>query len=173
MDLKTLRRVPEERISGVLGIAAVVAGLGAGLERSTFTNYGEARKAAYEESVIPEQKVVAAELLVQLLPEWADTIATTYVVDFDVTHVRALQEAIADVWRRAESAAGKKLLMRAEFKRLVGLVPAADGSDNVYVGPNNYVADLPGTAGGNPPGGPSTRTFPPAAGATKETGAAA
>lgn len=173
MDLKALRRIPEERISGVLGIAAVVAGLGAGLDRSTFTNYGEARKAAYEESVIPEHKICAAELLVQLLPEWADTERTTYVIEFDVTHVRALQEAIADVWRRAESAATKGLIWRSDFKRLVGLVPAADGSDDVCIFPNNYtISD--GLAGGNPPGGPSTRvTTDAAAGATEETGVAA
>jgi HK97 family phage portal protein len=173
MDLKALRRIPEERISGVLGIAAVVAGLGAGLDRSTFTNYGEARKAAYEESVIPEHKICAAELLVQMLPEWADTEALTYVVEFDVTHVRALQEAIADVWRRAESAGTKGLIKRSDFKRMVGLVPAADGSDDVFVYPNNYtISD--GTAGGNSPGGPSTRVIPPAAaGATEQTGVAA
>ena len=35
MDLKELRRLPEERISGGLGIPAIVAGLGAGLDRST------------------------------------------------------------------------------------------------------------------------------------------
>jgi HK97 family phage portal protein len=164
MDLKALRRIPEERISGVLGIAAVVAGLGAGLDRSTFTNYGEARKAAYEEAVIPTQKEIAAEILVQMLPEWADTESDNYVVEFDITHVRALQEAVADVWRRAESAATKGLLKRAEFKRLVGLTPAADGSDEVYVYPNNYTvfdpeagAIVPGSGGGNSPAGPSTR----------------
>jgi hypothetical protein len=36
--LRELRRIPEERITAVLGIPAIVAGLGAGLARSTFTN---------------------------------------------------------------------------------------------------------------------------------------
>jgi phage portal protein BeeE len=40
LNLKELRRIPEERVTAVLGIPAVVAGLGAGLDRSTFTNMG-------------------------------------------------------------------------------------------------------------------------------------
>jgi HK97 family phage portal protein len=38
MDMKTLHRVPEERISAVLGVPAIVAGLGAGLERCIISN---------------------------------------------------------------------------------------------------------------------------------------
>jgi phage portal protein BeeE len=53
MNLRELRRIPEERITAVLGVSAIVAGLGAGLDRSTFTNFGEARRAAYQESIIP------------------------------------------------------------------------------------------------------------------------
>lgn len=45
LNLKDLRRVPEERVTAVLGVPAMVAGLGAGLDRSTFTNMGEARQA--------------------------------------------------------------------------------------------------------------------------------
>ncbi|MDQ3672704.1 MAG: phage portal protein, partial [Actinomycetota bacterium] len=51
--LRDLRRIPEERVSAVTGIPAIVVGFGAGLERSTFTNMGEARQAAYEAGLIP------------------------------------------------------------------------------------------------------------------------
>jgi HK97 family phage portal protein len=151
MDLKALRRVPEERISGVLGIAAVVAGLGAGLERSTFTNYGEARKAAYEESVIPEQRLISAEIEVQLLPDFADTESQEYDVDFDLRQVRALQEAADAIWSRNRAAASAGLITRAAFKRAVGETVADDGSDDVYVMPNNY--SVVPVRGGIPPGG--------------------
>lgn len=161
MDLKALRRVPEERISGVLGIAAVVAGLGAGLDRSTFTNYGEARKAAYEEAVIPEQRLLGAEIEVQLLPEFADTEAQEYDVDFDLRHVRALQEAVDAIWSRNRAAASAGLITRATFKRAVGEAVADDGSDEVYVMPNNFsvvpVRGVMPPAGQTPPrGGPPT-----------------
>jgi hypothetical protein len=36
LNLKELRRIPEERVTAVLGVPAIVAGLGAGLDRSTF-----------------------------------------------------------------------------------------------------------------------------------------
>lgn len=38
MDLKALRRIPEERVSAVLGVPAIVAGLGAGLDRCIIGN---------------------------------------------------------------------------------------------------------------------------------------
>lgn len=168
MDLKALRRVPEERISGVLGIAAVVAGLGAGLERSTFTNYGEARKAAYEESVIPEQRLAGAELVTQLLPDFADTEAQEYEVDFDLRNVRALQENVDAVWSRNRAAASALLITRAAFKRAVGEPVAEDGSDDVYVGPNNFAIAPP--RGVIPPGGrPSGPPIPPTAAADGPT----
>lgn len=95
-----LRRVPEERISAALGIPAIVVGLGAGLERSTFANYAEAREAAYESGIIPMQKLLAAQITSQLLrmePQFdsgpRDRVA------FDTSKVRILQE---DMNRLAE-----------------------------------------------------------------------
>jgi HK97 family phage portal protein len=41
--LRELRRIPEERVSAVTGIPAIVVGFGAGLERSTFCLPGDAR----------------------------------------------------------------------------------------------------------------------------------
>lgn len=131
MNLRELRRIPEERISAVLGVSAIVAGLGAGLDRSTFSNFAEARKAAYQESIVPLQRLIAAELEVQLLDDFADI--TTYDVDFDLTNVTALQEDWNNVWRRAESAAAKGLITVQDFQRAVGQ-PVADGPE-VYLRP--------------------------------------
>ena len=159
MDLKALRRIPEERVTAVLGISAIVAGLGAGLDRSTFTNFGEARKAAYEESVIPMQRLIAAELEVQLLPEFASEqqIERELLdVGFDLRNVRALQDAAGDVWKRTESAATKGLVKRSDFKRAVGL--PVEPEDDVYVIPNNFSL-VPG--GGNPPPAGSRATVGP------------
>jgi HK97 family phage portal protein len=171
MQLRELRKVPEERITAVFGVSAIVAGLGAGLDRSTFTNFGEARKAAYQESVIPLQRLIAAEIEVQLLPDWADTESTPHDVGFDTSKASALQEALDAVWKRNESAAKVGLLMRSEFKRSVGLEAAP--TDDVYIIPGNYVI-LP--AGATPPSPtapapaqpatiqPGTRTVRPGAG---------
>jgi HK97 family phage portal protein len=140
MNLRDLRKIPEERITAVLGVAAIVAGLGAGLDRSTFSNFGEARKAAYEESIIPSQRLIAAELEIQLLDEFANLL--DYDVDFDWSKATAMQENAADVWKRNQDAATKGLITRAQFKQAVGL-PVVEG-DEVYVVPQNMLFVSPG-----------------------------
>jgi HK97 family phage portal protein len=137
MELRQLRRIPEERISAVLGVPAGVAQLGAGLDRNTFTNYGEGNVAAYTQGVIPTQGDLAAVLELQLLPEFTGGEALAEIdVWFDWTKVAAMQAAADAVWRRFEGAATKGLVMRSQFKRAVGL--DVEQGDDVYVVPNNY-----------------------------------
>ena len=90
MDMKTLHRVPEERISAVLGVPAIVAGLGAGLDRSTYSNVREAREMFTEAKLIPLWRGIAADITIQLVPDFASDAAT--VVDFDLSAVRALAD---------------------------------------------------------------------------------
>lgn len=90
MDLTALRRIPEERVTAVTGIPAIVAGLGAGLDASTYSNYAQAREAAYESNVIPTQRLFAEELRVQLLSEYGDINKLEF--DFDLSNVRVLQD---------------------------------------------------------------------------------
>jgi len=141
MNLRDLRKIPEERVSAVFGVAAIVAGLGAGLDRSTFSNFSEARKAAYEEGIIPDQRLFAAELELQLLPEFGITDGLD--VLFDWKMATAMQENAADVWKRHSDAAVKGLIMRSDFKRAVQ-IPIQKDADDVYVVPKNYVFLKPG-----------------------------
>lgn len=89
--LKELRRIPEERVTAVLGIPAVVAGLGAGLDRSTFTNMAEAREAAYESGIIPTQRILAEDIRWQLLADY-EPDPFKWRMGFDLSKVRVLQE---------------------------------------------------------------------------------
>jgi HK97 family phage portal protein len=91
MDLKQLRRIPEERISAVLGIPAIVAGLGAGLDRSTYANMAEAREMAYEGGIIPLQRLVASQTGHQLLSDFTDDLVN-YRVSYDLSEIRVLQD---------------------------------------------------------------------------------
>ncbi len=129
MDMKALRRLPEERISAVIGIPAIVAGLGAGLDRSTFANMSEAREMAYESNIIPTQRLLAAELQTQLLPDF-DT-ATNLSVIFDVSNVRVLQEDQNKLWDRMDKAVRGGWVWVSTAKRAVGL-PVEPG-DDVYL----------------------------------------
>ena len=91
MNLKAMRAMPETRVCALLGIPAQVVGLSAGQEQRTYANYGEARQAAYEDCIIPMQRLVAADLRNQLLSEWEPDI-TRWKVNFDLHDVRVLQD---------------------------------------------------------------------------------
>jgi HK97 family phage portal protein len=148
MDLKALRRIPEERVSAVTGVPAGVAGLGAGLDRNTFTNYAEANVAAYTQGVIPLHRLIAAELEIQLLPEFVSDAIELYDVIFDASSTAAMRGVLVEIWKLASQDAKSGLMTRADYKRLTGRKVAADGSDNVFILPNNYVVV---EAGGNSP----------------------
>lgn len=90
MDMKTLHRVPEERISAVLGVPAIVAGLGAGLDRSTYSNFSEAREAFTEMTLIPLWRSIGATITMSLVPDF--TSDASVVVDFNIDDVRALSD---------------------------------------------------------------------------------
>lgn len=134
LTLRDLRRLPEERVSGVTGIPAIVAGFGAGLERSTFANMDEAKASAYEENIIPTQVSMAADLRVQLLIEFVGDIFK-YEVDFDLSNVRVLQEDQDKLWARNLAALGGGAITRRAFKENVG--QPADELDDVYYIPVN------------------------------------
>jgi HK97 family phage portal protein len=152
MNLRELRRIPEERASAVIGIPAIVANLGAGLDHSTFTNAGEANVSAYTQGVIPLQRNIAAELELQLLDEFAN-LEDGYDVDFDWTQVKAMAAFVDALYKRATDALRAGALTRAEWKRDLGRAVAANGDDDVYVIANNFMF-VP--ARGNQPAGGGT-----------------
>lgn len=91
MNLEMLRRIPEERICAVLGVPPIVANLGAGLDQATYSNYGQAREAFYENTIIPLQALIADDLRTQLLPDFVGDVKG-YRVLFDQSGIRILQE---------------------------------------------------------------------------------
>ncbi len=128
MDLKSLRRIPEERIPAAWGLPAIVAGMGAGLDRSTFNNMGEAREMAYEGSLIPIQRMFAAELTRGLLPDF-DTRPEAEIV-FDYRKVRVLQEDQNRLAERWVTMTGGPIAMRSEGREALGLPTTP--ADEVY-----------------------------------------
>lgn len=135
--LKDIRRIPEERVTAVLGVPAIVAGLGAGLDRSTFTNMAEAREAAYESGIIPTQRILSEDIRFQLLSEWeGDDEVFGWRFGFDLSKVRVLQE---DLYRQAQRL---DLVIRggwgmvSEGRRAMGL-PVEQDRDDVFLRPLN------------------------------------
>lgn len=139
LTLKELRRVPEERVSAVIGVPAIVAGLGAGLDRSTFTNYKEAREAAYEQAVIPLQRLMAEELWFQLLPDFEDPETLwSWKAGFDLSNVRALQEDRFNLARRLDLGVRGGWILVSSAKRANGEKVLA--GDDIYLRQMNLVA---------------------------------
>lgn len=126
MVIDKVRRVPEERITAALGIPAIVVGMGAGLERSTYANFKEAREAAYESSIIPTKRILAKQLTQQLLVEFADP--GRFRIGWDFSEVRALQESQNDMFARLTAAVGGPWLSPNEARAYVGR-PAIGGGD--------------------------------------------
>ncbi len=138
ISVDVLRRVPEERISAALGIPAIVVGLGAGLERSTFANYAEAREAAYESGIIPLQKLIATHLTQQLLrPEAQFNSQPTDQVAFDTSEVRILQEDMNRLAERMNLGVQGGWIKVSEARASQGL--PSDPSDEIYLRSMNLI----------------------------------
>jgi HK97 family phage portal protein len=156
MNLKDMRRVPEERITATLGIPAIVVGLGAGLDRSTFANYAEARESAYESFIIPNQRRFAADLKTQLLPDFGDTAGVA--IQFDTSGVRVLQEDENAKAQRWGQMVRDGIAMVSEARNATGL--PVEPEHEVFLRPNNLVE-----VGANvepPPPTVTVETTPPA-----------
>ena len=133
--LRELRRIPEERVSAVTGIPAVVAGLGAGLDRSTFTNMAEAREAAYESGLIPAQRILGEDVRFQLLPLFGEN-PFGWRFGFDLSKVRVLQEDLYRQAQRLDLAVRGGWAMVKEARRPMGL-EVDEERDSVFLRPAN------------------------------------
>ena len=115
MQIREAHRTPEERISAVLRVPAIVAGFGAGLDRATYANYSEAREQAYETTIIPLGKALAETITNQILHR--EYAATDLRMDFYVDDVRILQPDIYAEHETARANYGAGLTTRAEGRR--------------------------------------------------------
>jgi HK97 family phage portal protein len=169
MKMRDIRTVPEERVTAITGIPAIVLGLGAGLQRSTFSNMAEAREAAYENFMIPSQRIIASEIRTQLLPDFEPDIEQ-FRVFHDLSEVRVLQQDENDIHNRAGSDFKNGLLMLDEARDMIGQSPLPNNQgqlfavgmsvtmtppDELYVEAAPVPAALVGSNPPNNPPGPS------------------
>lgn len=92
LDLGAIRDIPEERVTAVLGIPAAVVGFGTGLQTAKVgATMSELRDQAYENNIIPTQRLVADEMTLQLLPEFLQQgeLLDTLEVAFDLSREAA------------------------------------------------------------------------------------
>jgi HK97 family phage portal protein len=154
LALDTIRRLPEERISAALGLNPMVLGLGAGLERSTYSNYESAQQAAWEDGMIPTLRVIADTLTISLLPDFGDTDAY---IAYNYDDVRALGDDYDAMAVRAERLFKVGIIDRAQGKRMVGIEPDAADEGIMF---SSGATPLAGEATGVPQGTKSGHEVP-------------
>ena len=135
MRLAALRRIPEERVSAVLGVPAILAGLGAGLDSATYNNTKELKEFFTEQKLIPMWRTVAAELTHQLLiPDFKDK---GLMCDYDIQSVRALQPDVDNLYKRVNMGVSGGWITIGEARKVVGL--DVDKNHDVYLRPLNMI----------------------------------
>lgn len=128
MDLRNLSRVPEETIASLTGIPAIVLQFGAGLDRSTYSNYSEAREATYESVIVPLWCYLGEEFTHQLLSEFDESGKLE--ARFNTSNVRVLQDDENKLYVRVGLAYRNGVMKRSEARSKIGLT--TDEADDIY-----------------------------------------
>lgn len=119
MALDKILRLPEQRITACFGVPAIVVGLGAGLERSTFANFKEAREAFTETVMIPLWREIAADLQRQLfVPDFGGK--PNQRIGFDTADVRALQDDENELYKRVSTGWNVGMLTLGQCYSMLG-----------------------------------------------------
>lgn len=131
LQFKEVRRLPEERVSAQFQIAPVVAGLGAGLDKSTYSNYEQAERHSYQSALIPLWKDFGEDLTSQLLYEFTGGDVNSYTFEYDYSEVRALGESQDAVNQRMLRLWTTDGITRSELREEVGF-DFEPGRDDIF-----------------------------------------
>ena len=124
MGFDVLDARSEARICMVLQVPAIVVGAKIGLDRSTYSNYAEARMAWWEDTLVPLyrnfENVIANDLAVEFggVP-----------VGFDFSRVPALKESEDAKWLRANEGISRGYVTINEARQIVGLDEIGEPGD--------------------------------------------
>jgi len=137
LEFPDLRAYSESRICAVFQVPPILVGAKVGLDRSTFTNYGEARKQLWEEAIFSLQRRFGDPIRARLLPEFAGVGRQRVTTRWDNSEVLALREAESAKWERATNALARGGVTINDFRRVVGLDPVSGG--DVFLMPAGVV----------------------------------
>jgi HK97 family phage portal protein len=124
MTLDAIHRKAEARISALLNVPPIVAGLQVGLERSTYSNTEQALRALWTNNIVPRQRAMAGKLTAQLLP---DLGREGEFFAFDNSQVEALQESRSEADERAARLFTSGVITRNQALARVGEPQAPEG----------------------------------------------
>jgi HK97 family phage portal protein len=139
LEIGKLRYINEERISAVLGVPAILAGLGSGLDRATYSNAKELREFFTEQKLIPMWNHFANEFTKQLLlQDFEDN--TDYCFKYDLSDVRALSQDEDATMQRVVTGFNAGFVTVNEARQ-ANQLPALDNGD--YFVRNMTIAEVP------------------------------
>lgn len=129
-----LRRVPEVRIAAAFGVPPILAGLSAGLDASTYSNYQQARLAFTQDRLVPLWRSVAAEVQSSLASEFGNGV----VLRHDLNEVASLQEDVNAKWARVNTAFQSGYITFNEARRAIGMADQPN-ADIYLIDPNKLI----------------------------------
>jgi HK97 family phage portal protein len=134
MEFPELDARSEGRICMLFKTPPILIGAKIGLDRSTFSNFGEARSAFYEDPIMPDWAMLSAAVEMQLMPYYGED--PDIECAFDTSKVKALQEDQTAIWTRATTAAQTGVITRDEAREQLGLDPIDKGESVFLSGPD-------------------------------------
>jgi HK97 family phage portal protein len=123
LAFEAFRRVPEARIAGAMRVPPIVAGLNVGLERGTFANYEESVRSFTTRTLVPLWNKTATQATADFMVDYSDDLS----VEFDLTTVVALAEAVQSRRQFVDGAVSRGYLTRNEARAELGLPRVQDG----------------------------------------------
>ncbi len=136
LEIGDLRESFESRVSSVLGVPSIIAGLEVGLKYATYSNAKTLREFFTEQKLIPLWDMVSQEITHQILKvDYPDS--SNLEAKYDYTDVRALQTDTNEIYERMNLAVTGGWVTVAEARQSVGL-PTTPEQD-VYLLPEGKV----------------------------------
>lgn len=133
MGFDALDARSEARICMVMQVPPILIGAKIGLDRATYSNYGEARLAWWEDTLIPQYRNFESVILNDLVPDFGGDVKVT----FDFADVPALKESEDAKWTRANTALLGGYLTINEARVLIGLEEIGEPGD-VFLRPSGH-----------------------------------
>lgn len=150
-----LRAISETRICAAFMVPPVLVGVKAGLDSSTYSNYSQARRALWEDKLVPDLDKLGDLLTLSFRDELGDDTE----IGFDYSRVVALADDRNNRFGRAGAAYAGGWITLNEARREVGLQPLADGDQRLQPLYGTGV-NTPGNRGDLAPGSPDTNPKP-------------
>lgn len=122
MDFSNLDGRDEARICSVFQVSPILVGVKIGLDRSTLSNFGEARVQLYEEAIQSRWKYLSDEVQTQLMARYYDDLD----VEFKTDDIKALQEDRTSKFTRADTGFKSGWMTRDEARHEAGFDPIDD-----------------------------------------------